>query len=409
MNDPRHAHQVTTSIEKLLPDLSHLRVAIVHYWFVSRRGGERVVETLAEMFPQADIYALIVDPEALTGSLGERSIKTSFLQKLPGSRRWHRQFLPLYPLALEQFDLRDYDLVISSEAGPAKGVLTGSSTCHVCYCHSPMRYLWDLYPVYRQEIRPAPRLAFSLVAHYMRLWDLAAASRVDFFVANSFNIATRIQKHYRRLAPVIYPPVDVSAGTPSEKQDDYYLFVGELVNYKRADLAIAACNRLSRPLRVVGTGPEYKRLRALCGPHVECVGYLAEPELRQQYARCRALIFPSDEDFGMVPIEAQSFGRPVIAFGHGGALESVAGFYPGEAASAETSTGVFFAEQSVSALEEAVLAFEKAELRFSPTFIRAQVERFNLPRFKSQMEAFLTASLKEFRRLPHQARDFQLA
>lgn len=384
-------------------DLSRLRVAIIHYWFVRRRGGERVIETLAGMFPQADLYALVVEPEALPPSLAERSIKTSFVQKLPGSRRWHRQFLPLYPFALEQFDLRDYDLVISSESGPAKGVLTRAGTCHVCYCHSPMRYLWDLYHTYRKKEGRISRLIFALITHYLRMWDLATASRVDYFVANSQNVATRIEKHYRRPATVIYPPVEVSAGTVSEDHEDYYLFVGELVHYKRADLVIEACKRLSRPLRLVGDGPEYKRLRRLCRPGIECLGWLSDVDLRHQYARCRALIFPSEEDFGMAPVEAQSFGRPVIAYGRGGALESVAGFFPGKSVRTKASTGVFFAEQSVGALEEAVLAFEDAELRFSPAFIRAQVERFAVPRFKSQIEAFLAERLKEFRVSPHKA------
>jgi glycosyltransferase involved in cell wall biosynthesis len=386
-------------------DLSKLRIAIVHYWFMSRRGGERVVGTLAEMFPQADFYTLLANPEGLPESLAGRSVKTSFVQKLPGSRRWHRQFLPLYPLALEQFDLRSYDLVISSDSGPAKGVLTPASTCHVCYCHSPMRYLWDLYPEYRDKSGHGSRFAFSLMAHYLRMWDVATASRVDYFVANSYNVSSRIRKHYRRAAPVIYPPVDVSAGSISEKREDYYLFVGELVNYKRADLAIEACNRLSRKLHVVGSGPEYKRLRRMRGPNVEFFGHLSDRDLRQQYAHCRALIFPSEDDLGIVPIEAQSFGRPVIAFGRGGVLESVLGYFPGEAASIEASTGVFFAEQSAKALEEAILAFERDEPRFSPTFIRAQVEHFDVPRFKSQMEAFLIEKVNEFNLSQRQTRD----
>lgn len=398
-----------TSEKERLVDLSRLKIAIVHYWFVSRRGGERVVETLADMFPQADLFTLVADPAALPESLAGRSLTTSFVQRLPGSKRWHRQLIPLYPLALEQFDLRGYDLVISSESGPAKGVLTPPSTCHVCYCHSPMRYIWDLYPDYKKYDGRISQVAFSLVAHYLRMWDLATASRVDYFVANSRNVASRIHKHYRRSAEVVYPPVDVGAGKLSSGCEDYYLFVGELVNYKGAELVIETCNRLGRRLRVVGEGPEYKRLRELCGPDVECLGYLSDQDLRQQYARCRALIIPSEEDLGMVSIEAQSFGRPVIAYGRGGTLETVAGFFPGERASVETSTGVFFRNQSVDSLGEAILAFEQVEPRFSPAFIRAQVERFDVPRFKSQMETLLAECVMECQVSPRRVMEGQPA
>lgn len=392
-----------------LRELSQMKVAIAHYWFMARRGGERVVEVLAEMFPQADLYSLVVDRRTLPESLAKRSLTTSFVQKLPGSRRWHRQLLPLYPIALEQFDLRAYDLVLSSESGPAKGILTPTSTCHVCYCHSPMRYLWDLYPDYRDSAPKGSRRLFPLIAHYMRMWDLASASRVDYFVANSENVAARIQKHYRRTATVIYPPVDVRAGLLSERHDDYYLFVGELVSHKRADLAIEACNRLSRPLRVVGDGPEYKRLRRLCGPNVECVGYLCGEDLKEQYARCRALIFPSEDDLGMVPIEAQSFGRPVIAFGRGGALETVVGLSSGDTSSAAAATGIFFAEQIVEALVEAILAFEEAESSFSPEFIRSQVQRFDVSQFKTHMRTFLTEKVNEYEFKPHRKKGHQVA
>ena len=231
-----------------LRSLQKLRVAIVHYWFVSHRGGERVVEAIAGMFPQADVFSLVADAEAIPQSLRGRSIKTSFLQNLPGSTRWHRHFLLLHPLALEQFDLSDYDLVLSSESGPAKGVLTRAGTCHVCYCHSPMRYLWDFYHRYRNgaTVGRWSRPFFTLASHYLRMWDAASADRVDYFVANSRNVASRIRKHYRRDATVIYPPVNVDAGYVADKIEDFYLAVGHLVDYKRMDLAIAACNRLGQ-------------------------------------------------------------------------------------------------------------------------------------------------------------------
>jgi len=382
-----------------LPDvLCKLRVAIVHYWFVKFRGGERVVETLAEMFPQADIFTLVLDPKTLPPSLRSRKFTTSFLQKVPGIRCHYKKFLLLFPLALEQFNLDEYDLVISSESGPAKGVLTRPHTCHICYCHTPMRYVWDMYHQYRagKGMGLVSRSIFGLTAHYMRLWDFSAAARVDHFVANSRNVSARIFKHYRRLATVINPPVMVSAGYISSKVEDYYLVVSQLVDYKRVDLAIEACNRLRRPLRIIGEGEEYARLRDLAGPTVEFLGHLPDQEVRENYARCRALLFPGEEDFGIVPVEAQSFGRPVIAFGQGGALETVVGGFPSDSFTPESSTGVFFAEQSAESLADAIRFFESNETRFSPAFIRHQAERFDASRFKADMRAFINAKMLEF-------------
>ncbi len=371
-----------------LPDL---RVAIVHYWFVARRGGERVVEALAEMFPQADLFTLVLDRAALPPSLQTRRITPSFLQKFPGAKKHYQKFLPFFPLAVESLNVDDYDLVISSESGPAKGVLTTPHTRHICYCHSPMRYLWDMYHDYRE--RPGmgriSRAVFTASAHYVRMWDLATASRVDHFVANSANVAARIRKHYRREAAVIYPPCDVSGAAIGAGDGEYYLAASQLVRYKRLDLAIGACRRLGRKLRIIGDGEEYARLRKTAGPDVDFLGYLEPHAMHEQYAHCRALLFPGEEDFGIVPVEAQAHGRPVIAYGRGGALETVKGICVGEAATPETSTGVFFAPQSVEALVDAIRLFESMEKRFSPAFIRSQAERFDAFRFKSEMAAFI--------------------
>ena len=379
--------------------LERLRVAIVHYWFVNRRGGERVVEAMAKMFPKADLFFLVVDPEKLPASLRNRSVKTSFLQSLPGSKRWHRQLLPLYPLALEQFDLREYDLVLSSESGPAKGVLTNAQTCHVCYCHSPMRYLWDFYHGYKNSrgVGTVARPVFSLACHYLRMWDAASAQRVDYFVANSRNVAARIRKHYRRESTVIHPPVNVRAGYLASRTDDYYLCVGQLVDYKRADLAIAACNRLGRRLHVVGEGEEYRRLRRLAGPTISFYGGLSDEDLREQYAHCRALLFPGEEDFGMVPVEAMSFGRPVVAYDRGGATETISGFYPERPASVARSSGVFFREQTAESLMEAMLALESAENEFFPFLIKQSVERFDEAHFREGLAVFVEEKLREHR------------
>lgn len=373
-----------------------LRVAIVHYWFIGNTGGERVVEALAEMFPQADLFCLVAEPTTMSPRLRSHHLTTSFLQRIPGSRRLYKHLLPLHPLAIEQLDLSNYDLILSSESGPAKGVLSPPDTCHICYCHSPMRYLWDLYPSYRRAMGPVAGKVFALTANYLRMWDLASAARVDYFVANSYNIASRIRKHYRREAHVVYPPVDVSAGYISEDTDDYYLVVSRLIGYKRIDLAIEACNRLKRPLRIIGDGDQYKRLRRLAGPSIQFLGHVNDDRaVQENYARCRALLFPGEEDFGIVPVEAQSFGRPVIAYGRGGALETVKGC--GHTFTPEMSTGVFFFEQTTGSVEDAILRFESIEGRFSASFIRSSVERFSVARFKSEMHQFINENLMDHR------------
>jgi glycosyltransferase involved in cell wall biosynthesis len=377
---------------------SDLRVAILHYWLLGYTGGERVVSAMLEMFPQADLFALVADKET-SARFAPHQVTTSFLERVPGSHRFHRHMLPLCPFALEQFDLRGYDLVISSESGPAKGVVTSASTLHINYCHSPMRYIWDLYHEYTNgnDMNGLTRLIFAGVAHYMRIWDLASASRVDSFVANSNNIAARIRKHYRRDATVIYPPVDVGSGYVADSIGDYYLTVSRLVDYKRVDLAVEACTRLRRPLRVVGTGPRFKRLKEKAGACVTFLGELGDAQLREQYAQCRALLFPGEEDFGIVPVEAHSFGRPVIAYGRGGALETVAGFYPGEDVNPGETTGLFFAEQSADSLMEAIQEFEAVESKFSPALIQAQAERFDVSHFKAQFGNFIEEKVHQFR------------
>jgi glycosyltransferase involved in cell wall biosynthesis len=301
----------------------------------------------------------------------------------------------LYPLALEQFDFSDFDLVISSESGPAKGVITAPQTCHICYCHSPMRYIWDMYHQSRKNMNPVTRAIFSASAHYMRLWDLSTAARVDYFIANSRFIAARIRKCYRRESTVIYPPANVSAGYIASNIEDYYLVVSRFVPYKRVDLAVRACNRLRRRLRIVGDGPEYKLLRKMAGPTVEFLGRLDETALHDIYARCRALLFPGEEDFGLVPVEAQSHGRPVIAYGRGGALETVTADLAGDEDRANC-TGVFFRTQTLESLCEAIQRFERSESLFRPQFIRNSVERFSLERFKAEMTTFVLDKMERF-------------
>lgn len=375
-------------------ELAGLRVAIVHYWFTGYGGGERVVEALAEIFPQADFFCLVASENHEVPALRGRRLTTSFVGRIPGAPRWYRHFLLLYPFALEQFDFSKYDLVISSESGPAKGVITSPQTCHICYCHSPMRYIWDMYQETRRSMNPLTRAIFSATAHYLRLWDFSTAARVDHFVANSNYISARIRKCYRRESTVIHPPTDMSAGYIRSDIDDYYLVVSRLVPYKRVDLAIAACNRLQRRLYIVGTGPEYKSLKRIAGPTIEFLGKLDEHSLRENYARCRALLFPGEEDFGLVPVEVQSHGRPVIAYGSGGALETIIAESIGD--DIAKCTGLFFGSQTEQSLCQAINRFEEVESQFRPEFIRSSVERFGLVRFKAEFADFVINKIEHF-------------
>lgn len=361
-----------------------MRTAIVHYWLINMRGGERVLERLCRLLPDADIFTLFYDPERVSPMLRARNIQVSCLNPL---KRYYQSLLPAMPFALERFDLRGYDLVVSSESGPAKGVLTSSNTRHVCYCHTPMRYLWDLYPVYQREIvrGKAKQLAMGVAANYLRLWDYASAARVDEFVANSANVQQRIWKAYRRESRVVYPPVPVEEfyWRPAE---DYYLIVSELAPYKRLDYAISLLSRTGRRLKVVGEGPESRYLRPLAGPNVEFCGRVPDDQLRRLYAGCRALIMPGEEDFGITAVEAQASGKPVVALGRGGAIESVP--------SADPMGGTFYEQPDGTSLLDAIQRFEMCEGMFKPLAIQAHAKRFSSAQFDSRMRAILQDGVK---------------
>jgi glycosyltransferase involved in cell wall biosynthesis len=379
--------------------LDGLRVAIVHHWFVSMAGGERVVNAIAGMFPRADIFTLVLDKRKLPPQLRDRKITTSFLDRTLIARRAHRHFLPFYPLAVEMLDLSGYDLVISSDSGPMKGVVTDLESTHICYCHSPMRYLWDAHSAYLREMSPLVRTFFGLASHYVRNWDYSAAQRVDHFLANSNYVAGRIHKYYRRESTVIHPPITTSRGFLASQPEDYYLAVGRLVPYKRTDILIDACELLGRKLVIIGDGPELKTLQKRAGKNVRFIGEVDEQTLSNSYAHCRALLFAADEDFGMVPLEAQSHGRPVIAYGKGGSLETVAGICPpfdidGDAP-LNRITGMFFQEQTPASLAQTILNFEAIERRFVPEQIQAHAREFDESVFVERLGKFIERAISD--------------
>lgn len=365
-----------------------MKVAIIHYWLVGMRGGEKVIEALCEMYPQADIFTHVYVPEMVSDRIRQHRVITTFINSLPRAAKMYKTYLPLMPLALEQIDLRGYDLIISSESGPAKGIIPPSDALHVCYCHTPMRYIWNMYHDYRNGAGRLTRLMMPPLAHYLRMWDVTSSARVDSFVANSTTVAERIRRYYNSNAVVIHPPVDTaafSAAAPSEL-GDYHLMAGELVSYKRPDLAVRAFNEMKQKLVVIGGGEMLDDIRRLAGPTVTVMGPQPFDVLRQHYARCRALVFPGEEDFGMVPVEAMASGRPVIAFGKGGATETVA----------DGVSGVFFAEQTVEAISSAVRRL--ADLKIYPEKIIEHASRFGREPFFERMRNHIDGLLAERRR-----------
>lgn len=366
-----------------------MRIALVHYWLVNMRGGEKVLESLCSLYPSADIYTHVVDRKRISKSLNKHHIHTTFINKLPFARTKYQIYLPFMPLALEQLDLRKYDLVISSESGPAKGVLTSAKTPHICYCHSPMRYLWDFYQDYLEECSSLKRIMFRYVAHKLRMWDLASASRVDHFIANSNNVAARIRKHYRREAEIIYPPIDVDFFTPQTQekiltgQQKTYIMIGQLVRYKATHIAVEAFNSSGKKLLIIGEGSEEQSLRRIAKDNIQFLGRVDDATLKKTLAQARALIFPGEEDFGIVPLEAMAAGIPIIAYGQGGVLETVQ----------ENKSGLFFQEQTAQSLNAAVEAFERQESQFSAHTIQKSVQHFSRTIFEKKMRASIETFL----------------
>ncbi len=371
------------------------RVAIVHEWLVTFAGSERALRELLVLYPQADLFA-IVDflSDADRARLGGRRAKTTFIQKLPGAAKRYRSYLPLMPLAIEQLDMSGYDLVISSSHAVAKGVLTGPDQVHICYCYTPIRYAWDLQHEYLREagITRGPKLAFArLFLHYIRLWDMRTAAGVDRFVAISHFIARRIGKVYGRTADVIYAPVDISAYPVCTEKADYYFAASRMVPYKRMDLIVEAFNAMpAKKLVVIGDGPEFARIAKLAGPNVTMLGYQDDTTMRVHLQQARAFIFAAQEDQGLLPIEAQACGTPVIAYHRGGSAETVVGL---DDAAGCAPTGVFFETQTIAALTAAVSRFEAEETAITPAACRAHAERFSVENFHAQFRALADATL----------------
>jgi glycosyltransferase involved in cell wall biosynthesis len=347
------------------------------------RGGERVLEALCEMFPEADVFTHVYVPGAVSSTIEQHEIRTTFVSKLPRPARFYKSYLPLMPMALEQLDLRGYELIISSESGPAKGIIPPAGALHLCYCHSPMRYVWNMLHDYQDGRSQLKRALMTPLLHYVRFWDASAAARVDAFAANSQTVAKRINSYWRRSSEVIFPPVDVESFAPvtEERLGDFHLMAGELVRYKRPDLAVEAFSRSGRRLIVIGGGEMLSELRAKAGPSVTLLGPQSFSVLRDHYARCKALIFPGEEDFGIVPVEAMASGRPVVAFGRGGATETVV----------DGVTGTFFKEQTIESLLDAVERCENAGL--DPAAAVAQSRAFGKDVFKASMSDFVRRSL----------------
>ncbi|MDX1933056.1 MAG: glycosyltransferase [Capsulimonadales bacterium] len=366
-----------------------MKIAIVHDYLAQAGGAERVVEAMHELWPEAPIYTSVYDPQATLPSFRQMDIRTSFLQRFKFARqaKTHKYVLPLFPLAFEHFDLRGFDVVLSHTTSFAKGVITEPETCHICYCHTPSRFAWRYHEYISQGNYDSHlRSALPFLVHFLRNWDLNAAHRVDYFLSNSHNIARRVRKYYSRDSEILYPPVETRRfNVEPAPSADYYLVVSRLQVYKRVDLAIQACNKLKAPLKIVGGGPELARLKAMAGPTVEFLGRVPDGQVESLFANCRAFLFPGEEDFGIAPLEAMASGRPVIAFGSGGALETIV----------EGVTGLFFCEQTADSLADAIQRLNAMPI--DPRVIREHSEQFDTRQFHRRLQNLVELCLADHR------------
>ena len=378
-----------------MSNLENIRIAIVHEWFVNYAGSERVVEQILNLFPHADLFA-VVDflDDSKRGFIQNKKVTTTFIQKLPFAKAKFRQYLPLMPLAIEQLDLSAYDLIISSSHAVAKGVLTSPNQLHISYVHSPIRYAWDLQHQYLQESnleRGFKSWIARWILHQVRLWDYRTANGVDLFIANSKFIARRIHKVYRRDAEVIYPPVDLQNYSLQEQKQNFYLTASRLVPYKRIDLIVEAFAELGdRQLIVIGDGEQMTKIRAKAGRNVKFLGHREPEELREYMQNAKAFVFAAEEDFGITPVEAQACGTPVIAYGRGGVKESVIGL------DSDRPTGVFFGSQTVKSIRDAIFEFEDLSDRILPTVCRENAMRFSTERFQREFLLFVKQAWENY-------------
>jgi glycosyltransferase involved in cell wall biosynthesis len=372
-----------------------MKVALVHDWLTGMRGGEKCLEVFCELYPDADLFTLVYTAQNVSPTIQRMNVRTSWLNRLPAAPKYFRYLLPLFPQAVESFDLADYDLILSSSHCVAKGILPQRSL-HISYIFAPMRYVWDLHDAYVAGSQSwIGRVGLSIFRSYLQRWDVRSSARVDYFVAESQNIASKIARFYQRPSKVIYPPVDFGRFSISRDLQPFYLIVSALVPYKRVDLAIEAFNALKLPLKVVGDGPLRRALTQRANSNIEFLGWLDDVKVAELYAWCQALIFPGEEDFGIVPLEAQAAGRPVIAFKRGGLLETVIGL--DEAASQPSPTGIFFTDQSAESLIAAVRRYERHRNRFEPEQIRAHARRFGRDRFKGEIADYVRECLTHYR------------
>jgi glycosyltransferase involved in cell wall biosynthesis len=360
-------------------------IAIVHDWLVSMRGGEKVLEVLCELYPNATLFTLVHDKGKCSPAIERMNIKTSFLQELPSSTKKYQYYLPLFPTAIEQFDMSDFDLVISSSHAAAKGVRVRYNALHICYCYTPMRYIWDQYEQYFGKGRASfiTQIAMKLSLNYLRRWDVASSKRVNEFIGISNAVSERINRIYNRDAAVIFPPVDVDRFSVSEKDEGYYLIVSALVPYKMVDLAVEAFNKLGERLIIIGTGNQEQKLKAMAKKNIEFLGWADDETVKKYYEGCRALIFPGEEDFGIVPVEAMACGKPVIAFNKGGALDTMI----------EGVTGLFFHDQTSESLAKCVRELSKQS--FDQNKIREHAFQFDRKIFKNTIGQFVETKCDE--------------
>ena len=367
-----------------------MKVAIVHEWFVDYSGSEKVTEELLNIFPDATLFSLIeFMPDNLKEHIHHKKVNTSFIQKLPFAKKYYKNYLPFMPLAVEQLDVSGFDVVISSSHAVAKGVITSANQLHICYCHSPIRYAWDLYHQYISEAglkKGLKGFIAKVILHYIRLWDYTTANRVDHFIANSNYISRRIKKIYGKKATVIYPPVAVNKFSCAAKKEDFYFTASRLVPYKRIELIVEAFSQMpDKKLYVIGEGPEYFKIKAKASENVIIMGYQPFNVLKDYMERAKAFVFAAEEDFGIAPVEAQACGTPVIAYGRGGALETVT-----------PETGILFLQQNIESIVAAVREFENSYSRFDGDKIRENAKIYSSERFRKQIKEFVIQQYDNF-------------